>query len=163
MKQLTLLLLILTISATGCQALVLDAEADLVKAETAQTETQSDADTIAALLVANQTAIEALQTELEAGRVDRRQAEIVYLELLAEQSELLEILAGQNKPRVSTGAIVSLVILLGIGGAVLYRHTRRGGIVIMMLSADEQWAALQAGEQWLMKVPQGVEREAVER
>lgn len=162
MKRLTLLLLILTIASTGCQALVLDAEADLVEAKTARIETQSDADTIAALLVANQTAIEALQAELEAGRVDHREAEMMYLELLVEQSELMEILAGQSRSRVSPWAIVLLVIALGIGGGLYFRRGGRG-IVVMMLPPEERATrALPSGEQWIMSVPQNVDEE-VER
>jgi hypothetical protein len=162
MKPIALLLILLTIASTGCKALVLGAEANLVEAETALTETQSDADTIAALLVANQTAIEALRAELEAGRVDRREAEMMYLELLAEQSELLEILAGQSRSKVSPWAIISLIVLLAMGGAAFYRLRGRG-IVIMLPPGEQSAGALPPGKQWTIKVPQSIERETIER
>lgn len=159
MKQLTLLL-ILTIASTGCEALVLDAETGRIEAETAQIETQSDADTIAALVAELREAGDQNQAVIDALIADRAAERISHREMM---DALLEMLAERNEPRVSPWAIVLLVIALGIGGGL---HFRRGGrgIVIMMLPPGEQpTGVLSAGEQWLTRVPQDVEREVVER
>lgn len=160
MKQLTLLLLILIIASTGCEALVLDAETGRVEAETARIETQSDADVIAALVDElremgdqNQAVIDALIADRAAERISHQQMVDTLLEMLAER----------NEPRVSPWAIVLLVIALTVGGGLWFRR-KPGGFVIMMLPSGEQPAGvLSAGEQWLTRMPRDVEREVVER
>jgi len=150
MKKLLTLLLILT---TGCQALATNAEANLTEARTEQIEVQSDATTIAALVAElrerdnlDQAIIDALLTELEAGRASHQQTVETLADLLAEQSN----------PSVSPWVIIGIIVIVGFGAGMWFRRGP-GRVVIMYLPPGTQpMGALPYGEQWSIELPQDV-------
>jgi len=163
-----LTILILATLLTGCafaDAALVEAETGLVVAESSQIETQSDADTITALLTTNQAAIDALVSELAAGRADRQATEVIYLELLAEQAalveQLAEQLAEQSEPQTSPLTVALVALLLGVGGYVLWRNRRRVEFTVALGPGAQPAAMLAPGEPWRVDVEERV-REVVE-